>query len=79
VPNPLAAIGAYGLAALKAILAADSDLDLARGKACRNGRRNLTFDDDTQAGGALHADQAVTKLSKRRCPSVIANFSILQL
>jgi hypothetical protein len=48
-------------------------------KACRNGRRNLTFDDDTQAGGALHADQAVTKLSKRRCPSVIANFSILQL
>jgi hypothetical protein len=32
VPNPLAAIGAYGLAALKAILAADSDLDLARGK-----------------------------------------------
>jgi len=32
VPNPLAAIGAYGSAALKAILAADSDLDLARGK-----------------------------------------------
>jgi len=35
VPNPLAAISAYGSAALKAILAADSDLDLARGETAR--------------------------------------------